>query len=97
MSETLETVPTTEVQNNFGAYLVRVQRYREPVLVERHGKTVAVLLGYEAWQELKGAKLPQRSAWVDAARAFSGAVSKKHRCQATPAVSLIRELREETS
>lgn len=92
-----EVISTTQVQNNFGAYLAQVKRQRQPIFVERHGKPVAVLLGYEAWQELKGEKIPQRSVWVEAARQFSERVAKNHRKSSPPAVELIRELREENS
>lgn len=97
MKEIEGAVSTTQVQNNFGSYLAQVKRKRQPIFVERHGKPVAVLLGYEAWQELRGEKVPQRSVWVEQARQFSDRVAKHHRRPSVPAVDLIRELREENS
>lgn len=46
-----KSAPATDVKNRFGDYLARVVHRREPLLIEKHGKPVALLVPYEAGDE----------------------------------------------
>jgi antitoxin Phd len=51
------TVTATEIKNSFGKYLDVSQR--EPVLIERSGRSVAVLLSREDYETLQSASLKE--------------------------------------
>ncbi|MCA9943173.1 MAG: type II toxin-antitoxin system Phd/YefM family antitoxin [Anaerolineales bacterium] len=52
-------IPTTEVKNRFGRVLRQVTQSDNPIIIERDGKPVAVLLSITAWQALHpSANLP---------------------------------------
>lgn len=52
-------IPTTEVKNRFGRVLRQVTQSVNPIIIERDGKPVAVLLSITAWQALHpSANLP---------------------------------------
>ena len=48
----IKTVSATEAKNRFGGVLREVSRTDEPILVERDGKPVAVILSFEAYERL---------------------------------------------
>lgn len=88
------SAPATEVQNNFGTFLSKVAQTDQPVFVERHGKPVAVLVSLNAWQEKAGQKTTRPSAWLQSMVNVSEKIRKKYPPQ-TPAVELVRQLRDE--
>ncbi len=45
-------MPATEVKNRFGRVLRQVTQSDNPIIIERDGKPVAVLLSIAAWQAL---------------------------------------------
>lgn len=45
-------IPATEVKNRFGRVLRQVTQSDNPIIIERDGKPVAVLLSIAAWQAL---------------------------------------------
>lgn len=45
-------IPATEVKNRFGRVLRQVIQSDNPIIIERDGKPVAVLLSIAAWQAL---------------------------------------------
>ena len=45
-------IPATEVKNRFGRVLRQVMQSDDPIIIERDGKPVAVLLSIAAWQAL---------------------------------------------
>ncbi len=46
-------LPATEVKNRFGRVLNEIARTGGPIIVERGGKPVAVILGMEAFERLR--------------------------------------------
>lgn len=88
----------TDVKNHFGDYLGGVIHRREPLLIEKHGKTVAVLIEFGEWQKLNGEKETEKTAdpWVRSYLQFLERMKKNHP-DAKPfsAVELIRSIREE--
>ncbi len=46
-------LPATEVKNRFGQVLGEIARTGGPIIVERGGKAVAVILGIEAFERLR--------------------------------------------
>ena len=50
----LKTLPATQVKNSFGRVLREVNQTGGPIVVERDGKPVAVIMSmsaYEGWQQ----------------------------------------------
>lgn len=48
-----KAIPATEVKNRFGRVLRQVTQSDSPIIIERDGKPVAVLLSIAAWQALQ--------------------------------------------
>ena len=46
-------LPATEVKNRFGRVLNEIARTGGPIIVERGGKAVAVIIGMEAFERLR--------------------------------------------
>lgn len=59
----ITTLPATEVKNRFGRALRQVTQSDNPIIIERDGKPVAVLLSMAAWQALHA---PNRLSAIDA-------------------------------
>lgn len=90
-------VSATEIKNRLGDYLGEVTRRRKPLLIEKHGKPVAVLVDVEQWRRLeeKGEKAWE-DPWIAACRALNKKILRRNpKAKHTPAVDLIRALREE--
>lgn len=87
------TVAATEIKNRFGDYLGEVIHQREPLIIERHGRPVAVLLDYSDWvQGGTSTKTP----WADACEQWVKNLKKPGLKQkANAAVDSIRVIRDE--
>lgn len=96
MPKNVLTATATKVQNNFGSYLTKVTQTDKPVFVEKHGKPVAVLVSMDTWKDKSGDKGYKPSPWLKNLIKLSEEIKKKHPRQ-TPAVELIRQLREEAT
>jgi prevent-host-death family protein len=61
----MKTVSATEAKNRFGTFLGEVSRGELAVVIENHGKPTAVLVSYEEWAALTGARerLRRQEAW----------------------------------
>jgi prevent-host-death family protein len=68
--ETADTVSATEAKNRFGAILKRVARTGGPVVVERDGRPVAILLSFEAYEQRLRRSLPDSDRLALARSAF---------------------------
>jgi prevent-host-death family protein len=55
---TLRTLPATEVKNRFGRVLRDVSKSGSPILIERDGKPVAVIMGIEQYEAISKRPLP---------------------------------------
>lgn len=88
-----KTIRSTDCQNNFGAYLKRVNQSTEPVFIEKHGKTCGVLLSFHEWQKLNSEKPFHKSAFLQKCDAFAESIQVKQ----TSSTQLLKELRDETS
>jgi prevent-host-death family protein len=55
---TLRTLPATEVKNRFGRVLRDVSKSGGPILIERDGKPVAVIMGIEQYEAISKRPLP---------------------------------------
>lgn len=90
-----KTVSATEIKNRFGDYLGEVIHGGEPVLVERHGRPVAVLISYKNWIK-KEIGTERENPWF---AAYSDLMEKIRRESPSPlktsAVELVRMVREE--
>jgi len=56
-----KVVTSSEVQNNFGAMLRWTEENRDDIVVERHGKPVAVIVSYEGYVEIERLRQEQRA------------------------------------
>jgi prevent-host-death family protein len=63
----MRTMSAKDAKNRFGELLMDAQR--EPVVIEKNGKPVAVVRSYEEWQEIERLKLE----WLRAAVAEADA------------------------
>lgn len=95
MSHVAKKIPATQIKNNFGHYLTEVMRLPHPIFIEKHGQAVAVLVSMKHWQEVTGEKLPSRRTWIEACTKLAREIAKNKVTQ-TPAVELVRQLREES-
>lgn len=95
-----KSVSATSVKNRFGDYLGEVMHAKRPLLIERHGKPVAVLVSFDQWVSQKkyrkrGGRPPSR--WTVAAQRLIRQLKKdrtKVRSSKT-SVELLHEIREE--
>lgn len=90
-----KTVAATEIKNRFGDYLGEVIHQREPLIIERHGRPVAVLLDYSDWVQ-GGAADKMKTPWSDACEQLVQTLKKSGLKQkANTAVELIHAVRDE--
>jgi prevent-host-death family protein len=68
----MHTLSATEVKNRFGAVLREITRTGGPILVERDGRPVAVILSLCAYEETRRALLTPAAGQVELARAAFG-------------------------
>jgi len=68
----VRTLSATEVKNRFGAVLRDVARTGGPILVERGGRPVAVILSLRAYEETCRVPLSPATDQVELARAAFG-------------------------
>lgn len=98
-------LPASEVKVHFGEVLNRVVYGKQPVIVTKHNKAVAVIVDMEEWQKHKQKKTEspprKRAKWlIEADRIREGihVWQKKTKVVDTlDSVKLIRELRDEMS
>lgn len=62
---TEKSYSATEVKNRFGKVLREAAQYGEPIVVERDGKPVAVIMSMEAYERTRQ-KTPESSEKLDA-------------------------------
>ena len=68
----MHTLSATEIKNRFGAVLREVTRTGGPILVERDGRPVAVILSLRAYEEIRRAPLVPATDQIELARAAFG-------------------------
>lgn len=97
MRNALKTVPATEIKNRFGDYLGEVVHGKRPLLIERHGKPVAVLVKFEEWaREGERGGGESDTPWSDACEQLAREIAKTQRKEGTfSAVRLLRKIRDE--
>lgn len=66
----LRTLPATEVKNRFGRVLRDVSKSGSPILIERDGKAVAVIMGIEQYEAISRRPLPDADKKALAREAF---------------------------
>lgn len=91
-----KTVAATEIKNRFGDYLGEVIHKREPLIIERHGRPVAVLLDYSDWVQGGSTSDQTKTPWADACEQLVKKLKKTAPKQkSNTAVDLIRAVRDE--
>lgn len=97
MENLFKSIPATDIKNRFGDYLGEVLRKREPILIERHGKPVAVLVDLDQWNHRTFRK-PEAAAfkdpWIEGLKKIHQRM-KKNVSKKFSAVELVRQIREE--
>ena len=97
MKKTIKGASATEIKNRFGDYLGEVIHGNNPVLIEKHGKPVAVIISYKSWKEEKegGDKIDP---WINAHRDIMNRIMMRATGHPTEdAVTIINDIREEES
>lgn len=56
----MKTVTATEAKNRLGSYLGDVSRGEGDVVIENHGKPMAVLVSYDDYRDLREVQVRQR-------------------------------------
>lgn len=95
----MKTATATDVKNRFGDYLGEILKSHEPLFIEKHGKTVAVLVDVKKWLQ-KDTPAPGRSKtpWCDGLKALLRKHDRKRRSgKFTSSLDLLREIRDESS
>ena len=93
-------ISATEVKNRFGDYLGEVLRKQEPILIERHGKPVAVLVDLAQWERnhtntLKSLTLDE-DPWVASLKRIHHRIKNRHpHLEKFSPADLMRKIREE--
>ena len=94
MKTTLNTVSATEIKNRFGDYLHGVLTDHAPLLIEKHGKPVAIIMEYAEWKKREA--LSSKKSWVEQCRRYATSLKKRHpHSKIFSGVDLIRSVREE--
>jgi prevent-host-death family protein len=91
-------ISATEMKNRFGDYLGSVIHRREPLVIEKHGKPVAVIVDFDQWQKLREEKslAREKHPWTSQCRRLSDAIRKNHpNAKPFSASRLVHEIREE--
>lgn len=95
MKRQFEKAPATDVKNYFGNYLGKVIREGNVVLIEKHGRPVAVLVSYESWTG-KQEEESHSDPWFSAHKNITEKIAKDNtKPLKLPADALIRSIREE--
>lgn len=81
-------------QNHVGQYIAQANHLMSPLIVVKHGKPIAVVIGYHLWQKQKIQGINKPHPWIVACQKLAARIKKNGRPQ-TPAVTLIRQLRDE--
>ena len=96
MAMPLHSVSATDMKNRFGDYLGEIIHRGTAILVEKHGKPVAVMLSIGEWSRLQEEQRRTDSPWIAACKKLADSIRKKHpRGWHTPTVSLVKRVREE--
>ena len=99
MKNPRKSVAATEMKNRFGDYLGEVLKRREPILIEKRGKPVAVVVDFEQWRYLReGQSSEAEHPWIAACRKLGEEIKREHpQLKPFSAIELVRQLREEES
>jgi prevent-host-death family protein len=75
-----KTISANEAKNRLGTWLAHVNNTDEEVIIERHGKPKAVIMSFEAFEEVKELREKQRRAKaVRDLRALQEEISSRNR------------------
>lgn len=95
MKPGLKSASATEIKNRFGDFLGEVVHGNEPLLIERHGKPVAVIVKFEQWTGREKTR-EVRTPWIDACLKLREEIKKNHpKLKPFSAVQLLRQIRED--
>lgn len=91
-------VNTAEAKNRLNELIAEVNESREPIVVEKWGEPVAVVIDFESFQkrEKKKSKAKQQSdTFLSELKAFHKQMSKKYPQGTGDSVEILREIRQE--
>ena len=92
MRRPYESASATDIKNRFGDYLQGVLTKHEPLLVQKHGKPVAVILEYTEW---KRKNIPPKESWSEKIEQFAQSLKKRNpKMKKFSAVDLVNQIRE---
>jgi prevent-host-death family protein len=91
-----KSVNTVEAKNNLNALIAESTHSKKPVLVEKRGKPVAVIIDYESYQTLKHqSPSKKRRPLTEDLENFHRQMRKKYKDGTGDSVSILRKLRSE--
>ncbi|MDO8644186.1 MAG: type II toxin-antitoxin system Phd/YefM family antitoxin [bacterium] len=99
MVQPLKSATASEMKNHFGDFLGEVVHGNRPVLIEKHGKPVAVMISFKEWSEKKTQESEKSAAddpWIKRYRKLMEELKKAGlKKPQYDAVEMVRKIREE--
>lgn len=90
------TVNTVKAKNDFNRIVAQITQSREPMIVEKRGTPVAVILDYESYNALQQSKPSKNSQdLVSRLRNFHKFLKKHNPPDTSHAADILRDIRKE--
>lgn len=92
-----KSVNTVEAKNRFNELIAQLNRTKNPLIVEKRGQPVAVVLDYESYRLQSSAppKNKKGDIFIEKLKAFHRYLDKKYPQGTGDSIQLIKEAREE--
>lgn len=92
-----KSVNTVEAKNRLNELIAQVNRTKSPLIVEKRGEPVAVVLDYESYlqQSVASRENEKNGTFIEQLRSFHRYLDKKYPRGTGDSTELIRESREE--
>lgn len=90
------SITATQAKNRLGDYLAIVTSGKEPVVIERHGRPIAVLLDYGEWVQEHPLQGKKKLSWSEELEQLAQKIAAEHPDpEPRSAVDLLNQIREE--
>lgn len=94
----MQTVNTVEAKNRLNELIAEVVESGEPIVVEKRGKPVAVVVDFESFHKKEKRKLKTKrksDVFLHELQAFNKQMSKKYPQGTGDSVEILREIKQE--
>ncbi len=98
MNAEIQAVNTVEAKNRFNELVAETRKTKQPIVVQKRGEPVAVILDYESYQQTTAAKPGKDSKRLLAdLMNFHHAMKKKYEKGTGDSAEILRQIRSERS